>query len=226
MELKKNNKVNLERSRTLFLQMGLVLALGIVYISFEYTQTEINAVEIQWTEEIAMEEEVVPITRAEEPLPPPPPPPPAFTQVLSIVDDDVELDDELELEDMEMDEEATVEIVAFEEEEETDDNFIFQRVEKMPQFPGGYAALMQYLQNNLKYPKMAEENGIQGRVFVKFTVKKDGNIGDVIVLKGIDRSIDAEAVRVVQAMPHWQAGEQRSRPVNVSCNIPIAFTLQ
>lgn len=226
METKKYENVNLESSRTLFRQMGMILALGIIFITFEYSQTDINASEIVRGEEIVLEEEFVPITRVQEPPPPPPPPPPAFTEVLTIVDDDVDLDEELELDDMEINEDVEIDILEYEEEEENDDNAIFQRVEQMPEFPGGYAALMQYLSKNLHYPEVAEENGIQGRVFIKFTVRKNGAIGDVMVLKGVDRAIDAEAVRVVQSMPHWAAGKQRNQAVNVSCNLPIAFTLQ
>ncbi len=225
MNIKKNISSDLEKSKTLFRQMGLILSLGFLFIAFEYTQSDINAAEFETVEEIVMEEEAIPITRAEELPPPPPPPPPAFTEILNIVDDDVELDDELELDDMEMDEENEVEIINFEEEEEEDRNHIFLAVEKMPTFPGGQAALTKFLKKNLKYPTIAVENGIQGRVYVNFIVDKKGNISEMKILKGVDNSLNQEALRVVQKMPAWEPGEQRGKAVNVSCNIPINFNL-
>ncbi len=226
MEQKKSDKANLEKSKGIFTQMGLLLSLGVMFIAFEYTQTDIKASDFEVVEELVMEEEAIPITRQEEPPPPPPPPPPAFTEVLNIVDDDVELDEELELDDMEMDEEAEVEIMEFEEEEEEDDNKVFMVVEKMPSFPGGDAALMKYLRKNVKFPAIAQENGIQGRVYVEFVVNKDGQIVDVKILKGVDRSLDEEAVRVVKNMPPWTPGEQRGKAVRVSYRLPINFTLR
>ncbi len=226
MELKKSEKANLEKNKGIFRQMGLILSLGVMFIAFEYTQTDIKASEIEIVEELVMEEEAIPITRAEEPPPPPPPPPPAFTEVLNIVDDDVELDEELELDDMEMDDESVVEIIDFVDEEEVDENKVFMVVEKMPTFPGGDAALMKYLQKNVKFPAIAQENGIQGRVYVEFVVNKDGRIVDVKILKGVDRHLDEEALRVVQNMPSWEPGEQRGKPVRVSYRLPINFTLR
>lgn len=226
MELKKAEKANLENNKGVFRQMGLILSLGLMFIAFEYTQTDLKASEIEVVEEAVMEEEAIPITRQETPPPPPPPPPPAFTEVLNIVDDDVELDEELELDDMEMDDEMEVEIIEFEDEVEEDDNKVFMVVEKMPSFPGGDAALMKYLRKNVKFPAIAQENGIQGRVYVEFVVNKDGRIVDVKILKGVDRHLDEEALRVVRNMPSWEPGEQRGKAVRVSYRLPINFTLR
>ena len=226
MEIKKAEKANLEKNKGVFRQMGLILSLGLMFIAFEYTQTDIKANEIEIVEEVVMEEEAIPVTRQEEPPPPPPPPPPAFTEVLNIVDNDVELDEELELDDMELDDETEIEIMDFEEEEEEDDNKVFMVVEKMPSFPGGDAALMRYLKKNVKFPTIAQENGIQGRVYVEFVVNKDGRIVDVKILKGVDRHLDEEALRVVRNMPSWEPGEQRGKPVRVSYRLPINFTLK
>ncbi len=226
MELKKSDKVNLEKGKGIFRQMGLILSLGLMFIAFEYTQTDIKASEIEVVEEVVMEEEAIPITRQEPPPPPPPPPPPAITEILNIVENDVEIDEELELDDMEMDEEVEVEIIDYVEEVEEDDNQIFMVVEKMPSFPGGEAALRKYLSKNVKFPAIAQENGIQGRVYVEFVVNKDGKIVDVKILKGVDRSLDEEALRVVRSMPPWEPGEQRGKAVRVSYRIPINFTLR
>lgn len=226
MTNKKNPNSDLESSKSLFLQMGLLLSLGFLFIAFEFSKTEINTVEIDFGDDIVIEEEAIPITRAEEPPPPPPPPPPAFTEILNIVDDDIKLEDELELDDMEMDEDKLVEILDFEEEEEKDDNHIFVAVEKMPSFPGGQSALMRYLQKNLEYPNIAQENGIQGRVYVNFIVNKKGEISKVKILKGVDQSLNNEAIRVVGNMPNWEPGQQMGKTVNVSCNVPINFNLK
>lgn len=226
MKKKKNDSANLEKSKTLFRQMGIILSLGMMFIAMEYTTADIKAEQISMKNELVVEEEFMPITRMETPPPPPPPPPPAFTEVLNIVDDNIELDEELELDDMELDEAEEVEIMMFEEESEEDDNFIFQRVEKMPEFPGGYAALAKYLGGNLHFPEVARDNGIEGRVYVKFVVNKQGHLQDIEILKGVDRALDKEAIRVVSQMPYWNPGEQRGQAVNVACNLPITFSLE
>jgi len=96
----------------------------------------------------------------------------------------------------------------------------------MPEFPGGMAALMKYLAENIKYPSLAKESGIQGRVFINFVVEPDGAISNVKVLRGIGGGCDEEAVRVVERMPKWSPGKQRGKPVRVSYNLPVKFTLQ
>jgi len=96
----------------------------------------------------------------------------------------------------------------------------------MPEFPGGEGALHQYLAENIKYPQMAKESGIQGRVFVTFVVERNGKVTDVKVLRGIGGGCDEEAIRVVQNMPSWTPGKQRGKPVRVQFNLPVKFTLQ
>ncbi|MBR6190914.1 MAG: energy transducer TonB [Prevotella sp.] len=107
-----------------------------------------------------------------------------------------------------------------------EENKVFDVVEQMPSFPGGQAALMNYLNNNIKYPVIAEENGIQGRVVVQFVVGKDGHISDVKVAKSVDPSLDKEAVRVVKAMPKWIPGKQNGQAVTVRYTLPVTFRLQ
>ena len=99
-------------------------------------------------------------------------------------------------------------------------------VEQMPQFPGGQVALMKYLSENIHYPVVAQENGVQGRVVVAFVVERDGSISDVHVARGVDPSLDKEAVRVVKSMPKWQPGKQNGSAVRVKFNVPVAFRLQ
>lgn len=106
-----------------------------------------------------------------------------------------------------------------------EDTQVLDVVEQMPTFPGGQKALLQYISDNIKYPTIAQENGIQGRVIVRFVVKKDGSIGDVQVLRGVDSSLDKEAVRVVQSLPKFIPGKQNGHAVNVWFNLPVSFKL-
>ncbi|MCI5875467.1 MAG: TonB family protein [Prevotella sp.] len=103
---------------------------------------------------------------------------------------------------------------------------VFDIVEQQPLFPGGQSALMQFLHDNIKYPVVAQENGVQGRVTVQFVVEKDGSITDVHVLRGVDPSLDKEAVRVVKSMPRWTPGKQNGTTVRVNYRLPVLFRLQ
>ncbi len=106
------------------------------------------------------------------------------------------------------------------------ENKVFDVVEQMPSFPGGPSALNQYLSNNVKYPVVAQENGVQGRVVVSFVVERDGSITDVKVVRSVDPSLDREASRVVSSMPKWIPGKQNGSPVRVKYNVPVSFKLQ
>ena len=103
---------------------------------------------------------------------------------------------------------------------------IFTVVEQMPMYPGGYGALMGYLRDNIKYPTVAAENGVQGRVVVGFVVERDGSITDVKILRGVDPSLDREAMRVVKSMPRWNPGKQNGSAVRVKYQVPVSFRLQ
>lgn len=227
MNIKKSPKANLEKTKSMYTQLGLVVVLGLMFIAFEWAQKDINASEIMMLQEDVLEEEAIPVTRQEEIKPPPPPPPPKFTEVLNIVENDVELEEELEIEDTEIDEDTEVDFIDIvsDEEEEIDETVVFQIVEKMPSFPGGEAAMMKYLSDNIEYPTIAQENGIQGRVYVNFVVGRSGAISNIKVVRGVDPALDQEAVRVVKAMPKWNPGEQRGKAVNVSFMLPINFVL-
>ncbi len=223
MEIKKTPKADLENKKRIFLQAGLIVALVLVWMGFEYKQYERQIIDLGVLDIEIIEEEDIPITRQETP---PPPPPPEPSTELIIVDDDVEIDEEFMI-----DTEATVftEVQEFTpiivEEEEIEEEQIFTIVEDDPEFPGGQAALMQYLQSNLRYPTMAREAGIQGTVFVTFVVERDGSITDVRVLRGVGGGLDEEAIRVVRNMPAWTPGRQRGQAVRVQFNLPIRFVL-
>ena len=108
---------------------------------------------------------------------------------------------------------------------EPDENGIFQVVEQQPEFPGGMAELMKYLQKNLRYPQICKEQRVQGRVILQFVVNADSTITDVNVIKSVNPHLDEEAVRVVKAMPKWNPGKQRGEPVRVRFTLPVTFRL-
>jgi len=223
MELKKSPQADLDRNKSLFTLIGLVIVLGVLLMAFEYRNSDDNIASLGELGDMAMEEEIIPITRQEN-KPPPPPPKPKVIEILEIVEDDVELEEELEMEDSEADETTEVETVEIEE-EESDEVFQFAVIEDKPEFPGGMAKLMQYLGKNTKFPQIAKENGIQGRVFIQFVIDKKGKVVNVEVVRGVDPYLDKEALRVVKAMPSWKPGKQRGKAVKVSYIVPINFKL-
>jgi protein TonB len=174
------------------------------------------------------------------PPPPPPPPPPAEAQqtvvkyVAPVVVDTIKVEDQSKL--MISDEQVettvnkeAVEVVEQKQEEvetEVKEEEVFVVVEEMPEFPGGVVALRTYLAQAVKYPVIAQENGIQGKVYVNFVVNKDGSVSNAKIARGVDPSLDAEALRVVSTLPKWKPGKQRGAPVRVSYTVPINFQLQ
>lgn len=176
-----------------------------------------------------MEEEIIPITRPEEIQPPPPPPPPQVLETLSIVDDDVEIDDEIYIEDVEARADTRIDFtrIVIEEEEEELEPQPFFMVEDAPDFQdGGQDGFRNWIFSQLKYPQIAAENGIQGTVHVRFVVNTDGSVSDVEVIRGVDPTLDREAVRVISSSPRWTPGRQRGNPVRVFFHFPVGFRLQ
>ncbi len=227
MEVKKSPQADLENKKSIFMQIGLVITLGLVFIAFEWTSNDVDVSQFQIQDELDAEEEIIPITRQEEVKPPPPPPPPKVTDILNIVEDDVELDEELDIEDTEMDEDTEVDFSNVEtDEEEEEDAPVFFIVEEMPEFPGGETALHQYIAKSIKYPVIAQENGIQGRVYVSFVINSKGEVTDIKIARGVDPALDKEAMRVISKMPKWKPGKQRGKAVKVSFTVPINFVLQ
>ena len=222
MEPKKNSNVDLEKKRGLFIQIGLAVSLLIVLGAFEYRSYEKGASSLgDFNLEADWEEEIENTFREEKPPPPPPPPP----DEIVIVEDEEEIENEIEIEDTESDEDLEIE----EEEEVTDEVFVI--VEDMPRFQGcaddqcTQMEIMKYIAKNTKYPPIAKENNITGRVFVSFVVDKTGKVTQVKVLRGADKYLDAEAVRVVQSMPKFKPGKQKGKTVRVQYNVPINFKL-
>lgn len=112
------------------------------------------------------------------------------------------------------------------EEEEPEEEEIFQIVETPPSFPGGFAECLKFLQKNIKYPNISQENGVQGKVIIQFVVNSDGTVVDPVVVRSVDPYLDKEALRVVKAMPKWSPGKQRGKPVRVRFTLPVQFKLQ
>ncbi|MBO7495086.1 MAG: energy transducer TonB [Salinivirgaceae bacterium] len=225
MELKKNPKVDLRRYSGLFLEVGFVVALCAVLGAFSYTVHEKNTAGFGELEDVVAEEEIIPITRQQEITPPPPPEVPKVAEIINIVDDDVEIEDELDIDDVEADQDTEVEIVAMQEEEEEEEEQIFLIVENMPEFPGGDLALRKYIADNVKYPEIAKENGLAGKVFVQFVINQRGEVENVKIARGVDPALDKEAIRVVQSLPKFKPGSQRGKPVKVNYTVPINFQL-
>jgi len=229
MELKKSQKADLESKKNVYFMIGLVVSLGIMLLAFEWTAKPSKTEGLGDLNAVNVEEEIIPITREQEIKPPPPPPPPKVIEVLNIVDDEADIDDELQIEDSEADDNTLINVapvVSAKEEEEEEEAQVFFIVEDMPEFPGGEMALRTYIAQSIKYPVIAQENGIQGKVYVTFVVGKDGKVSNASIARGVDPSIDKEALRVVNTLPKWKPGKQRGKPVNVSYTVPINFVLQ
>ena len=226
MELKKSKKADLESRRSQFVLAGLVIVLGLLLLAFEWTSSPIENNMFDQGEELVAEEEMIPITRQQETPPPPPPPPPQVVEVLQIVEDDVDIE-EFEFDDIEADEDMEMDFVAFEEEEEEVAEEVFFIVEDMPSFKGGgLEAFRNWVQKSMVYPEIAQENGIQGKVYVQFAVNAAGKVVDAKVVRGVDPALDQEALRAVKNSPSWSPGKQRGRPVKVQFTMPIVFLLQ
>ena len=226
MEEKKSPKANLENKKLMFTQICLIISLLVAWLAFEhksYDKREIDPSLLRAVENV--EEEMVEITKQEEQKPQPVEMPKQTTQ-LEIVQDDVEVED-IEINAEVEQNEVIEEYVAPEiEEEEVVEQEIFQIVEEMPAYPGGEQKMMEYIAKNIKYPQIARESGIQGRVFVGFVVEPDGSVSNVKIMRGIGGGCDEEAMRVVKAMPKWKPGKQRGKAVRVSYTLPVMFKLQ
>lgn len=229
MEVKKSKKASLEGTQSTNILMGIVVGLSFMFIAFEYAQRDIVIDEIDTSGDILVEEEIIEITRRFTP-PPPPPPETVQADLIDIVEDNT-LEEEVEFQSTE-DEQKDAVIINYNygegdgEGEFYADDEIFAVVEEMPSFPGGDAALMSYISKNIKYPSIATENGIQGRVICTFVINRDGKVTNAEVIRSVDPSLDKEALRVINNMPAWKPGKQRGKPVRVKYTLPIVFRLQ
>ena len=228
MDIKKSPKADLESNRLTYVLLGFVFVLAVLYVGFEWTDKEITVYEVEESLVNEAEEEMTEITFQEETPPPPPPPAevPQVIEVITIVDDNTEVAEvDFSSEDDETQAQEVILPPAPPVEEEPEVEEIFLIVEKQPEFPGGHAALMKYFNDNVRYPVIAAENGIQGRVVCQFTVWKDGSVSEVKVIRSANELLDKEAIRVVESMPKWTPGKNKGEPVNVRYVLPVSFKL-
>lgn len=229
METLKSVKADLENKKFVYREIGLIAALLIVFLAFNIKSYDKQTIDLDYGPNTEVAEEIIPVTVQETKKLPPPQP--VQTVKISIVDDDVEVESDIVI-DAEVTQETIIEefvpYVPIEEEEEEvlEEEPIFVVVESMPEFPGGNVELMKFLHSKIKYPSLAKEAGIQGRVFVSFVIEIDGSVSNIKILRGIGGGCDEEAIRVVQSMPKWKPGTQRNNPVRVRFNLPLKFTLQ
>ena len=231
MEIKKSPKANLENKKLLFTEIGLIISLGVVWFAFEWSTTDKQVSVFEETAEVVEAEEMIPITQ-ETPPPPPTAAPkiPILSDQIDIVDDEIQVDDNLFM-NLEDDASMGVEIMDYvetvEEEVVEEEAIPFQFVEEKPSFMGGDAnAFSKWVNERLVYPEIAKENGVSGRVTLQFTVNTDGTVSNIKVLRGVDASLDKEAVRVVSMSPKWTPGKQRDRAVKVTYTFPVIFQLR
>ncbi len=226
MEERKSKSADIDRLSGVFFQIGLVIVLAVCLMAFEWKTYDKVDDTISTQVVSNFEEEIVQITKREEP--PPPPKPEPVTTLIEIVEDDVIVEDDI-LVSTEADQSTEVDVyVAPIEtgEQIVQEEEIFTIVEEQPGFPGGEEARIKFIAQNTKYPQIAKENGIEGKVFVTFVVEKDGSIANIKLLRDIGGGCGEEAIRVVKSMPKWIPGKQRGQAVRVQFNMPISFVLQ
>ena len=230
MEIKKSEKASMDNKRFLFTEIGMVIALLIVWGAFSYTSREKKVATLEADQTVVEVEDMVPSTEETPPPPEAAPKIPILSDQIDIVDDNIKVDDSMfqNIEDSNEGFEIMDYIESAPEEETIEEEAIpFQLVEEKPSFNGGDAnEFSKWVNSRLVYPEIAKENGVQGRVTLQFTVNADGSVSNVKVLRGVDSSLDKEAVRVVSSSPKWKPGKQRDRAVKVTYTFPVIFQLR
>lgn len=230
MEVKKTPKANLENKKILFREIALILTLLIILASFEYKTYEKSTSTLSSDNVVIIEEEMIPITNETPPPPPEMPKIPVVSDDIIIVDDDVVIKTDLII-NTEDDRNLGVEIREYvegrKEEVVEEEDIPFVMVEEKPKFKGGDEnAFTKWVAERLVYPEIAKENSVQGRVILQFRVNTDGSVDNVKVVRGVDPSLDKEAVRVVASSPKWTPGRQRNKAVRVVYTFPVIFQLR
>lgn len=225
MEAKKSPKADLESKKTYFLEFGIIIAIAAMLVAFEWKSYNVKEIIIPDEKPTLIIEDITTITEQKDKVLPPAPP--VQTTLLNIVNNEIEVDDVpiFDVEDnslMPVGNYIPITPVADEPEDE-EPPFIV--VEDDPEYPGGEAARIKFLLENIEYPQIARETGIEGTVYLTFVIERNGSITDVRIRRGIGGGCDEEAVRVVNIMPKWIPGKQRGKPVRVQFNMPIKFTL-
>ena len=226
MELKKSVKADLEWRKPTFLYIGLVVSLLVVYMAFEFVGAR-EADDSFITSGLLIDDEEKVIQTEQPKELPPAPPPPMVESLIEIIRDDIKVEDFTI--NVESDQHLQVEEVVYKIEDtkevEVKEAEVFVVVEVLPEFVGGDEARQKFLRDNLVYPKVARETGMEGRVVVEFVVEPDGKLSNFKVARGAAPALDEEALRVAKLMPKWKPGKQRGKEVRVRYTMPITFTL-
>jgi len=235
MQSKKNEKVDLTKNSSLYFVIGLATILFISWQAIEWKTYEKDLYGYEALNVDDEDDEEIPITEQLKTPPPPPPPPPPAPEVIEVVEDEEEVEETV-IESTETNEDEIVEIVEVEEEYD-DVDVPFAVIEDVPIFPGCEKVskserrdcfqekMNKHIRKNFRYPEIAQEMGIQGRVYVNFIIAKDGQITN-IRMRGPDKNLEKEAQRIIAKLPNMIPGKQRGRPVRVPFSIPITFRLQ
>lgn len=232
MELKKSPKADLENKRSYFLEIGIIVALAACIGMFSWSQKE-RVIEIVEQPKVAVETEMTEVTVQEDKRPPAPMKTQAvvLSDLLNVVKNDAKIEQTVNILDLDVTQDLAVDVTRFggtytgEGEIEEDVPVII--AETMPSFQGGdINTFSRWCAKNIVYPPIAQDNGSQGKVTVQFVVERDGSISHVVVLRGVDKYLDDEAVRVVKSAPKWKPGENRGKPVRVYIQVPINFVLE
>jgi len=233
MEIKKSPKANLEKKKTLYTEIGFIVAIFIVFCAFEYRTSERAEATLTAPAQALVEEEIIPITRETPPPPPPDIKEPQLPDILEIVEDEIKIDNSfsfssedrsnmgVEIRDIIVG--SSVGVV----EEDIEDEIMYVVVEDKPLFLGKDAnTFTSWVNSRITYPEIATENGVQGRVILSFLIDTDGSLKDIKVVRPVDPELDAEAIRVVASSPKWTPGRQQDRAVKVRYSFPVNFQLQ
>ena len=228
MEAKKTPRADLENRRGLFLEIGLAVILAAALVAFNIKSYDKEVKEVSTrTADVEIDADII---QTSEDTPPPPPPeePEVVATELNVVEHDAEDIHEVGIINAESKADEALEFTRVEVKEEVEEveEEVFLVVEEDPEFPGGLDALSKFIADNIKYPQLAKENNITGKVFVSFVVEKDGRVGQVKILRDIGGGCGNEAVRVVKMMPKWKPGKQRGKAVRTQFNLPVNFDLQ
>lgn len=228
MEIKKSKNAELESKKGTWFALGIIIVLSFMFITFEWTEYDKQIDLTGQAQNPIVEMTLVPITLPNEVKPPPPPAPTVAIEELIVVEHPVETPEVLLFSPENLG--IPTDIGTYRPPIDVDPEVIettpLDFAEVMPEFPGGQAALLQFLSKNMKYPSIAQEMNIQGRVIVRFVVDRDGSITDPEVLRSVDPHLDREALRVISSMPKWKPGYQRGSTVRVKYTVPVTFQLR
>ncbi len=224
MESRKTASADLERKRPVFFQIGLIVAISAALLAFEW-KTPDKGIVLPPRTLAEPTQEIIDVVIKNRPEPPKP----LITTTMNEVENNIKDLPDIAV-NTEIDPEGKVEPWTMPELQpenpDAGEPEIFIVAETMPEFPGGDAALMRYLSENIKYPLIAKETGITGIVYITFIIEPDGKVSSIAVLRGVAGGCTEEAVRVVSEMPDWTPGKQRSKPVRVRMNLPVKFVLR